>query len=72
MKNSLLVQYYFNLEDKLSDSKLQRDEKYGFIRRTLMSRGKEYALQLTHRDHLEFLKYWFNTQDKQQYADSRK
>ena len=29
-----------------------------------MPRGKEYALKLTYRDHMMFLDYWFNTQNK--------
>eukprot|EP00347_Sterkiella_histriomuscorum_P002985 403366042 len=63
LRNSILIQYYFNVEEKLQELK-SREEKYAFIRKTMMARTKEYALQLTFREHQQFLDYWFNTQNK--------
>lgn len=56
----------------LGDKNSDRDEKAKWITKTLMSRGKEYALKLTYKDHQQFLTYWFNTQNKKEYAAANK
>ena len=77
----MLVQYYFNLEDKLkglqtfpsdtvapnTKAGVQPQLGYEFIRETMMPRTKKYALSLSYRDHLEFLEYWNDTQSKKGY-----
>ncbi|CDW91471.1 UNKNOWN [Stylonychia lemnae] len=63
VQNSMMIQYYFNLEEKLREN-IKTEEKYSYIRKTMMPRGKEYQLQLTYHDHQQFLDYWFGTQDK--------
>ena len=40
------------------------DEKYKFIRNTMMVRGKMHGLNVTFKDHQEFLKYMRETKDK--------
>ena len=65
----MFVQYYFNLEEKLSQEKT-REGKYQMMRHAMMARGKMYALKLSYKDHQEFLTYWFGTQKT--YAPSKK
>jgi len=63
LRNVFLIQCYFNLEEKLMEIP-DKEEKYDFIRRTMMPRGKEYSLKLGYKEHIEFLGYWLNTRDK--------
>jgi hypothetical protein len=39
-----MIQCYFNLEEKLLEESTMKtvDEKYNFVRKTMMARGKEY------------------------------
>lgn len=60
VRNSMMIQFYFNLEEKMQEYP-KKEDKYAFIRKTMMPRGKEYALKSNFRQHQEFLGYWFNT-----------
>ena len=37
-----------------------------------MTRGKEYALKLTYKDHQDFLGYWHDTQKKAYSSEAKK
>lgn len=51
LRNSMLVQYYFNVEEKLSNvsSTIDPGAQYQILRSTMMSRGKMYGLKLTYK-----------------------
>ena len=70
LRNTLIVQCYFNLEEKIKENASDADN-YDFMRRTLMPRAKEYSLKLTYKEHIQFLGYWLNTQDKKYSAKSQ-
>jgi hypothetical protein len=59
----MFVQYYFDLGERLRELN-RRDEKINLIKKSLMSRGKENSLKLSYLDHIKFLEYWNDTQEK--------
>ena len=53
----LKIQYYFNIEQALSDCKNDK-EKHEFIKRSLMTIRKEQSMKLSWKEHKEFLNEW--------------
>ena len=58
-----MIQYYFNVEEKVKELNTAV-EKYAFLRKSLMTQGKEYGLNLNYKTHQEFLGYYYDTKEK--------
>jgi hypothetical protein len=60
MMNKVQLQFYFNCEEKLAEIET-REEKVKFLQTSLMTRGREFHLKLSYKDHQRFLEYWNET-----------